>query len=223
MRLLLIRHGQTPANVRGELDTAHPGPRLTALGRAQAARLPAAMQREKIDGIFASTLIRTQLTATPLAQGRSMTVTVLPGLHEIAAGDLEMATDHAAYRAYLGTAHSWISGARDLRMPGAETGHEFFRRFDTDVREIEASGASTAVIVSHGAAIRVWVAGHARNVDPEFPGRRELDNTGLVAVEGSFAAGWSLVEWRGSPLGGQSLADESAEDPTGEPLSEAAV
>ena len=29
MRLLLIRHGQTPANVRGELDTAAPGPGLT--------------------------------------------------------------------------------------------------------------------------------------------------------------------------------------------------
>ena len=26
MRLFLIRHGQTPANVLGQLDTAHPGP-----------------------------------------------------------------------------------------------------------------------------------------------------------------------------------------------------
>ncbi|HEY8752878.1 MAG TPA: histidine phosphatase family protein, partial [Arthrobacter sp.] len=26
MKLLLIRHGQTPGNVLGQLDTAHPGP-----------------------------------------------------------------------------------------------------------------------------------------------------------------------------------------------------
>ena len=30
MRLLLIRHGQTPGNVLGQLDTAHPGPGLRA-------------------------------------------------------------------------------------------------------------------------------------------------------------------------------------------------
>ena len=45
MRLLLMRHGQTHANVSGELDTAHPGVDLTDLGRAQAvaasqARIP---------------------------------------------------------------------------------------------------------------------------------------------------------------------------------------
>ena len=32
MRLLLIRHGQTPSNVLGLLDTAVPGPGLTDLG-----------------------------------------------------------------------------------------------------------------------------------------------------------------------------------------------
>ena len=32
-----MRHGQTHANVSGELDTAHPGLDLTDLGRAQAA------------------------------------------------------------------------------------------------------------------------------------------------------------------------------------------
>ena len=35
MRLLLMRHGQTHANVSGELDTAHPGLDLTDLGRAK--------------------------------------------------------------------------------------------------------------------------------------------------------------------------------------------
>ena len=36
MRLLLMRHGQTHANISGDLDTAHPGVDLTDLGRAQA-------------------------------------------------------------------------------------------------------------------------------------------------------------------------------------------
>jgi release factor glutamine methyltransferase len=37
VRLLLIRHGQTPSNVLGLLDTAPPGPGLTDLGVEQAA------------------------------------------------------------------------------------------------------------------------------------------------------------------------------------------
>src|SRR3954449_4252924 len=87
MRLLLIRHGQTPANVRGELDTAAPGPALTELGREQAAAVPEALASERIDGIYASRLVRTQQTAAPLARVRGeMHRVVLPGIHEIEAG-----------------------------------------------------------------------------------------------------------------------------------------
>ena len=43
MRILFIRHGQTPANVAGILATDHPGPGLTELGEQQAAALPNAL------------------------------------------------------------------------------------------------------------------------------------------------------------------------------------
>ena len=66
MRLILVRHGQTPANVLGQLDTAHPGPGLTERGFEQAERVPEALRGENIDAIYVSTLIRTQLTAAPL-------------------------------------------------------------------------------------------------------------------------------------------------------------
>ncbi len=63
MRLLLIRHGQTPGNVLGQLDTAHPGPGLTELGEQQAAALARSLANERIGLLYASTLIRTQITA----------------------------------------------------------------------------------------------------------------------------------------------------------------
>ena len=43
MRLLLIRHGQTPNNILGALDTGRPGAGLTELGREQARAIPAAL------------------------------------------------------------------------------------------------------------------------------------------------------------------------------------
>src|ERR1700712_5377095 len=79
MRLLLIRHGQTPANVLGQLNTRKPGPGLTTIGAKQAAAVPGALQGDQIGAIFASTLIRTQLTAGPLSEELGLPVTVLDG------------------------------------------------------------------------------------------------------------------------------------------------
>lgn len=221
MRLFLIRHGQTPANVLGQLDTAHPGPGLTELGHEQAARIPDALGGEPIDALYASTLVRTQLTASPLADDRRLDIEIRNGLHEIEAGELEMRNDHHSVRRYLETVFAWGSGELDVAMPGGPTGHDFFGRYNADLQQIADSGAASAAVVSHGAAIRVWVAANAQNVAPSFAGENHLDNTGIVALEGSFADGWTLTRWADQPIGGADLVDATAEDPTGEPLSEA--
>ena len=214
MRLLLIRHGQTPANVLGLLDTAHPGPGLTALGERQANAVAEALRGEEIDGVFATTLVRTQLTALPFA-----TATVIDGLHEIEAGDLEGRGDRASARTYLETAFAWGSGHLDVTMPGATDGHAFFERFDRGISV--AAEVDTAAVFSHGAAIRVWTAARSRNVPPIFAGTHELENTGVVELEGSPADGWTLISWAGAPVGGPSLVDDSAGDPTGDALDRA--
>ena len=211
MRLLLIRHGQTPANMLGLLDTAHPGPGLTALGERQAIAVAEVLRRREVDGVFATTLLRTQLTARPFA-----VATVIEGLHEIEAGDLEGRNDRASARSYLETAFAWGSGNLDATMPGATDGHAFFRRFDRGIGAV--SHLDTAVVFSHGAAIRVWTAGRATNVPPIFAGNHELDNTGVVELAGSPEEGWTLVSWAGAPIGGLDLVDDSASDPTGDVL-----
>ena len=224
MRLLLIRHGQTPANVRGELDTAAPGPALTELGRAQAAAVPDALASERIDGIYASRLVRTQQTAAPLARVRGeMHRVVLPGIHEIEAGNLEGRTDKRAVRKYVKTIWAWGDGDLSRRMPGAGDGHEFYGRFDADIARVTSEHApdATVAVFSHGAAIRVWTAARATNIAPDFPGRQHLDNTGVVALEGSPAQGWIVTHWGGEPLGGAGLTDPTADDITGETLDEA--
>ena len=221
MRLLLIRHGQTPANVRGELDTGRPGPGLTALGRAQAAAIPAALAGQTIDAIFASTLIRTQQTAAPLARAKGLRVITLDGVHEIEAGDRELATDNDSYRVYLETCMAWGLGERERMMPGATTGTNFFQRFDASIAQVAAAGSEVAAVISHSAAMRVWVAGTARNIEPVFTARQELDNTAMIELEGSPTGGWQLIAWRGEPLGGEVLVDDAAEDPTGERIDEA--
>lgn len=216
MRLLLIRHGQTPANVHGILDAEVPGPGLTELGQRQAAALPQALAERGIERLYASTMVRTQHTAAPLAAALGLEPAVLPGLREIEAGDLQGRNDRVSVQGYLAAAHAWAEGDRDARMPGAETGHDFFGRYDDAVRTIESSGVAVAAAFSHGAAIRIWSGVTAQNTPDDLGTRRNLENTGIVELEGSSADGWRLVDWEGEPIGGEALLDRAAQDPTGE-------
>lgn len=216
MRLLLIRHGQTPGNVLGQLDTAHPGPGLTELGERQAASLPGSLAEEPIEALYASTLLRTQITAAPLARALNLEATVLDGLHEIEAGTLEKLSDPESHHKYMGTVFSWTAGDLHLRMPGAADGNAFFDRYDAAIEKVASAGKATAVVVSHGAAIRCWAGRRAENIDAEFAAKHVLSNTGIVVLDGDPDAGWQLVHWDQSPIGGLALADPTADDPTGE-------
>ncbi|UXM91461.1 histidine phosphatase family protein [Paenarthrobacter sp. JL.01a] len=218
MKLLLIRHGQTPGNVAGELDTAFPGPGLTELGERQAAALPEALADETIDALYTSTLLRTQRTVLPLAKATGLQPTILAGVHEIEAGSLEKKTDHESHLRYMNTVFAWTDGDLDVRMPGAFNGHDFFARFDASVEEVVAAGHRTAVIVSHGAAIRCWAGRRATDIDTVFAQTHQLPNTGIVALEGDTKNGWKVLHWDQIPVGGMALVDQTAEDPTGEAL-----
>ncbi|MDX2675271.1 histidine phosphatase family protein [Streptomyces sp. NY05-11A] len=219
MRLLLVRHGQTPTNVDYLLDTAVPGPGLTELGLRQAAALPQALAGEDIEALYVSTLVRTRLTAAPLAAARGLDVLVRDGLREISAGDLEMLPgDSEQGELYMRTAFAWAAGDVDLRMPGGESGAEFLARYDAVVAEAAASGAGAVALVSHGAAIRTWSAARAHNVDVAFAAAHRLANTGTVVLEGSPADGWKALSWAGAtvvPAGEAGPAGRPVEDTDG--------
>lgn len=217
MRLLLIRHGQTPSNVLGALDTLVPGPGLTALGRQQAAAIPAALADENIGALFASVQVRAQLTAAPLAATLGLPVRVREGLREISAGDLEMKTDAASIQIYHEVAFGWAAGDVERRMPGGDTGVETFGRFDDAIAEAAASGHGTVACVAHGQIIRSWTAVRALNLDADTASRHMLHNTGVVTLEGTPESGWTMLSWTGTALGGPRVDEGMATGPGGLP------
>ncbi|CAN5262755.1 histidine phosphatase family protein [soil metagenome] len=218
MRLLLIRHGQTIDNVHGALGTTVPGPGLTELGRRQAAAIPDSLGSIPIDAIYVSTMQRTHQTAEPLALARGLEVTVLEGIHEIDAGELEQRTDQEAIRTYMGTIFSWWQefGAR---IPGGEDGNDFYGRFTSAIEQVAERHDGTVAVFSHGAAIRTWASYASQNIDADFSRSHALENTAVVVLQGSPTEGWVTTYWAGEPIGGAALEDESAPDPTGEAVS----
>lgn len=226
MRLLLIRHGQTPYNVTGSLDTEFPGAGLTDLGHRQARAVPGALERDRLDvaGVYASPLIRTHLTAEPLSRHLGMEYAVEPGLEEIAAGDFELRNDRDAILGYVLTVGAWIDGDLDKVMPGGSDGHEFLGRYQGALDRIAAAhGPDDLVTVfSHGAAIRVFTA-IATGLSAEAVRDLHIANTGASLLTGAPHTGWRLERWVGDPLGGAHLLDEAAHDITGESTDEAAA
>jgi probable phosphoglycerate mutase len=220
MRLLLLRHGQTHGNTAGALDTAVPGLGLTELGRRQAEAAARALTDHGIEQIYVSTLLRTHQTAAPLAATLGLQPRELDGLREISAGDFEMGTDHDAIAGYIGTVADWVEQRYDTRMPGGESGHEFLARYDAAVAEIhrsvEAAGHRTALLVSHGAAIRTYVSARVPDVESHARATDPLHNTACIELVGDPVQGWRVHAWHAEPVGGAFLDDATAPDPTGQ-------
>src|ERR1700733_6383917 len=129
----LVRHAQSAGNASGFIDTSTPGPELTAKGWCQATLAAGQLSPNHYDGIYASSMIRTQQTAMPMAQALAEPVSVLPGLREIEAGQYEGQPESSAAQTWLAGPQQWLHGDRGARIPGSVDGNEFNARFDDAV------------------------------------------------------------------------------------------
>ena len=152
VRLVLWRHGQTEWNVQGRFQGQTDIP-LDEVGHEQAeraARLLAALQPS---AIFASDLIRAAATAAPLARLTGLTVTPDKDLRERYGGLWEGLTD-TEIRARFPVEHS------QWRPPEGETSAAVADRACAAMDRIAntLTPGALAVVVSHGAALRLGAA-----------------------------------------------------------------
>ena len=155
---LLIRHA-AHIHLDKLFSGRMPGVPLSETGRAQAARLGAALASEPIDRIVHSPLDRTRETAAAIAAARDSAVPVAAaaGLIEIDLGDWTGRSwqdfgDDPAWR-------DWNERRGSARIPGGETMGEAQARIVGCLAALarEADGRTVAV-VSHSDMIRAAVA-----------------------------------------------------------------
>jgi broad specificity phosphatase PhoE len=195
--LTFVRHAQSEGNASGLVDTAVPGPPITAEGQRQAQAAADKLRGKDFDGIFVSSMVRTQQTAAPLAKDLDKQVEVLPGLREIDAGRFEGTPEADAASTYFLAPMSWLAGDRDARIPDSVDGNEFNDAFTGAVQKIYDSGDRDPVAFSHGAAIMVWTLMNVRNPKDSLLSSHPLPNTGQVVIRGNPVTGWTLVTWDG--------------------------
>lgn len=217
-RLVLVRHGQTDANVKRALDSRPPGSPLNATGREQAERVADRLATEPVVAVYASVAPRARQTAAPIAARHGLAVEVVTDLHEIFCGDYEGRADHEARKHFDDVYRRWVSGELDLRMPGGESAAEVRDRMLPVLTELWRRHAdrpdAAVVVVSHGGAIQ-----HAaRAMIDDYRTTRYVPNTGRVELVPTSSpdrvgdggpSGWRLECW-------ETAAGAGVPDPRGD-------
>jgi probable phosphoglycerate mutase len=201
MRLILVRHAQSTANVNLVMDSLPPGPPLSERGQAQAREVAEALAAVPVEAVYASTARRAEATAEAIAGAHGLRPRVVDGVQEVFLGDLEGRRDAESLAAFAQVWECWAAGDEDRPMPGGESATDVLARYGTAIAGIAGAhpGAASAVLVSHGAAARLAASHLAGNVTLEAGRHAPLPNTGRIVLrgEGSAASGWVCEEWAG--------------------------
>jgi broad specificity phosphatase PhoE len=198
-RLVLVRHGQSYANVDRKLDTRPPGTELTPLGRDQAhAFARAAVSRPGL--LLHSVATRAAQTAAEISIEGNVPATEVTGIHEVQVGDLENRNDDDAVAEFDAVYRRWHDGERDVPLPGGETANQVLDRYLPVLTSLRTryldddDWTNDIVVVSHGAAIRLTAAVLA-GVESSFVLDHHLANTEAVVLTPVTDGRWSCVQW----------------------------
>ncbi len=219
-RLVLVRHGQSHANVDKRLDTRPPGAELTELGRNQARAL--ARDATSVPGLLLhSVATRAAQTAAEVSAEFGMLAREVTGIHEVQVGDLENRNDKEAVDEFDATYRRWLEGDRDVSMPGGESANQVLDRYLPVLSELrvryldDENWTSDIVVVSHGAAIRLTGAVLA-DIDSSFALEHHLANTEAVILTPAAGGRWGCEQWgAGTPPFDADSPPESVADPMG--------
>lgn len=160
--LLLIRHGETQAAVRGEMFPMVDGqgdPALRPEGEAQAIAVGERLKAEPISAIYVTTMQRTHQTAAPLAGHLGLTPKVEADLREVFLGDW----DGGEFRFRAAENDPAFVRARERQewgeLPGAETTAALQARVRAGLTRIATAHPDELVaVVVHGGVVSAALA-----------------------------------------------------------------
>lgn len=172
-RLILIRHGQTHANIARILDTALPGAPLTDQGIIQARRLGRVLlpSRERMTEIVTSHALRARQTGAGAVAGLhhlvgpGVRLRHEAGLHEVQAGEIEGRSDFDAHRRFMEIFHGWLHGDFGAKVPGGESADDVLARYLPVLRALVAEDSAFPLDDAHASSDSASTRGSADALD----------------------------------------------------------
>lgn len=154
-RLLLIRHGQSEANLTHRFGGQADFP-LTELGHAQAeCTADFLTQHYSLDALYSSDLRRSMQTAAHTADRTGLPVTAQPGLREIFAGAWEGKVFETLGITHPDAYHLWRNDFGFARCPDGESTMELAERVRTTIDAIASMHeGQTVALFTHATPLR---------------------------------------------------------------------
>ena len=199
--MVLWRHGQTVWNAEGRFQGQSDIP-LDRTGEEQAERAARLLAALRPDVIVSSDLRRAADTAEPLSRLTGLPVSLDKDLRERHGGEWEGLTDSEIRARYPAAHAAWSP-------PGGETGQVIATRVAAALERVAEGlpGGGLAVVVSHGAAIRLGMARLLGFPEELWGALGPLSNCSWSLI-GTGRRGWRVLEHNAGTLPEPVLGDD---------------
>jgi len=186
MRLFIIRHGETVANIENRY-VGHTDSPLTALGQRQAEELAERLLLQNPEVIFHSDLPRAICTAMPLISRVCVPVFSDSRLRELSFGHIEGLNYTQAMEVYTKDIQEWYNDYEHKAPPGGETLAAMRDRVYTFLDELVVMPFQSAAVFTHGGVCKLLVAHATGRLFDEvlsYPG--EMTEMLLIGVKNNW-------------------------------------
>ncbi|MBJ9837290.1 adenosylcobalamin/alpha-ribazole phosphatase [Citrobacter portucalensis] len=158
MRLWLVRHGETEANVAG-LYSGHAPTPLTERGIAQAQTLGTLLRNVPVDNVLCSELERACHTTQLILGDREVPVRNMPELNEMFFGDWEMRHHRDLAREDAENYAVWCNDWQNATPTNGEGFQAFSQRVERFIAQLaDYKTCQNLLVVSHQGVLSVLIA-----------------------------------------------------------------
>ncbi|MCF2472585.1 adenosylcobalamin/alpha-ribazole phosphatase [Citrobacter braakii] len=158
MRLWLVRHGETEANVAG-LYSGHAPTPLTERGIAQAQTLGTLLRNVPVDNVLCSELERARHTTKLILAEREVPVRNMPELNEMFFGDWEMRHHRDLAREDAENYAVWCNDWQNATPTNGEGFQAFSQRVERFIAQLaDYKACQNLLVVSHQGVLSVLIA-----------------------------------------------------------------
>jgi len=182
MRLILVRHGETPWNeihkFQGFSDIE-----LSSKGKSQARSLAESLKGQTLEAIYTSPLVRAQQTAEQIAGYHDCPVFLDEGLKELNQGRFEGITAEELRQGYPEFLSKWIQEPESTRLPDGESLGELQQRAWMTIEKILRTHPEGTVVVVGHSFVNLTILCRVLEVPLNYFRRFRQDPTGKNVIE----------------------------------------
>lgn len=193
--LFLMRHAEVEEKYHRVFGGSRIDMGLSALGHRQADALAGWLRRHTFDGVYASPMLRVQLTMDPFRPQYPGTPVLIDGLREVDFGSWTGFGWNDVQEKFGASAHDWLDLMERDQIPGAEPMEAFRSRVADAIRFIvdQHPGQKVAVF-AHGGVVRMALS-HLLGLPMRKFEHFDVDYAGATWVDiGEVKAGRARTE-----------------------------